>query len=514
MWRLRNLVLLLSILAVKPASAQFWVELFQSPEFLDHIKVNDSTYLEGSVRMTGLSGSGGTLMIDAEGDLYEAAAGGVSGLDSNLILFGSTAGGIEQDTDFVFTNNYLGAGIGKGIELTDDTLPYIYLEATAPWASEIGLQGNSIIRWRSSGGSSHWLMEYDDTDGSLGIHNNTSSQDFRLYGGSSVQIYSDTLVKLYDAYAGNKLEIDSNNIRFTVDSLYTTSRFVGVGTTIPEFNLDIREDGRVEVVGTGYGTAKTVFGARYANGTKASPTAITTGQDIGEFGFGGYKASAFSVSATAYMKGISTENWTDAATGTKLEFSVNPNTTTGSVAALTIDQDRNLQLERKIEEYNNAAITDGQLLIGNTGTSTFDAATITAGSGITITNGAGTITIAETNEADGTWSPSTGATANVDAVSYNSALYHRSGSIVNWAISVNIDATTAGATLTTVRFSPPVASNFGDSYDNIGSGRIVGTATTTIYSSSDSTTDEIVIGFPAGTTSAQDYHITGTYEIK
>lgn len=48
----------------------------------------------------------------------------------------------------------------------------------------------------------------------------------------------------------------------------------------------------------------------------------------------------------------------------------------------------------KITEYTNAAPTDGQLLIGGTAAGNFTAATLTAGTGITITNGNNTITIA------------------------------------------------------------------------------------------------------------------------
>lgn len=50
----------------------------------------------------------------------------------------------------------------------------------------------------------------------------------------------------------------------------------------------------------------------------------------------------------------------------------------------------------KISLYNNAAPTDGQILIGNTAGGTLDAATLTAGGDVTITNGAGTITISNT----------------------------------------------------------------------------------------------------------------------
>lgn len=47
----------------------------------------------------------------------------------------------------------------------------------------------------------------------------------------------------------------------------------------------------------------------------------------------------------------------------------------------------------RIFKYNNAAPTDGQLLIGNTAGTRFDAAALTAGAGVLVTNGAGTITL-------------------------------------------------------------------------------------------------------------------------
>jgi hypothetical protein len=47
----------------------------------------------------------------------------------------------------------------------------------------------------------------------------------------------------------------------------------------------------------------------------------------------------------------------------------------------------------KIIRYQNSTIADGEILIGNTSAGTLDKATLTAGSGVSITNGAGTVTI-------------------------------------------------------------------------------------------------------------------------
>ena len=55
----------------------------------------------------------------------------------------------------------------------------------------------------------------------------------------------------------------------------------------------------------------------------------------------------------------------------------------------------------KFSQYNGASPTDGQLLIGDAAGGVWDAATLTAGSGISITNGAGAITIAATGGGGG-----------------------------------------------------------------------------------------------------------------
>jgi hypothetical protein len=56
----------------------------------------------------------------------------------------------------------------------------------------------------------------------------------------------------------------------------------------------------------------------------------------------------------------------------------------------------------RIHTYDGSAPTDGQVLIGNGGAGNFAKATLTAGTGIAITNGAGSVTIAATGAAAST----------------------------------------------------------------------------------------------------------------
>lgn len=77
--------------------------------------------------------------------------------------------------------------------------------------------------------------------------------------------------------------------------------------------------------------------------------------------------------------------------------------TTGAWSAPTITQNSVVIGDANNEIKSTAALTNGQVVIGSTGVNPVPA-TLTAGSGITITNGAGTITIASTSVSGLTWS--------------------------------------------------------------------------------------------------------------
>ena len=94
-------------------------------------------------------------------------------------------------------------------------------------------------------------------------------------------------------------------------------------------------------------------------------------------------------------------------------------------------------------------LTNGELLIGSTGADPVGA-TITAGSGISVTNGAGTITIANTGPAAFTWSTVTGSTQAITA---------NNGYVSN-----------DGATLVTFTLPAVLSTNLGDTFIIVGLG--------------------------------------------
>lgn len=91
------------------------------------------------------------------------------------------------------------------------------------------------------------------------------------------------------------------------------------------------------------------------NGSLASPTIIGTGEIIGTVGFRGC-LTATTLAQGASIAATSTEAWVaSTASGTKLTFNVTPNTTTGAVLGMTLDQDKSLTVVGKFGCNGSAA---------------------------------------------------------------------------------------------------------------------------------------------------------------
>ena len=145
------------------------------------------------------------------------------------------------------------------------------------------------------------------------------------------------------------------------------------------------------------------------------------------------------------------------------------NTSTPS-ALLSVGSASDFQINSsgKIAKYANSSITNGQLLIGHTANGTFEKAVLTQGSGITITNGAGSVTIAaDAQYTEGTYTPTLTNTTNIAASTAYTTYYIRIGDMVHVWGEVDIDAT-AGATITEMGMSLPTVSGVGQTYHVAG----------------------------------------------
>ena len=125
----------------------------------------------------------------------------------------------------------------------------------------------------------------------------------------------------------------------------------------------------------------------------------------------GFPLGQMWIEASANLAWILTSVVANSATWTSVNSStaatVTTLTITGAAPNLTINSmtTPGILTNNNTGQVSSTALTNGQVLIGNSGSSPVPA-TLTAGAGITITNGGGTITISETGSGE-TWSSKT-----------------------------------------------------------------------------------------------------------
>lgn len=86
-----------------------------------------------------------------------------------------------------------------------------------------------------------------------------------------------------------------------------------------------------------YGADTSRISLRRANGSIASPTAITAGQSLGNINFRGHDGSAFGSGANAAITAFAAENFSASGTGTVLTFATTPVSTIGAGERMRID---------------------------------------------------------------------------------------------------------------------------------------------------------------------------------
>lgn len=144
-----------------------------------------------------------------------------------------------------------------------------------------------------------------------------------LYGGTGKPLtflYGATEIFRYNA-TGLGVGVGGNafNSPFTVSTnAAALPAFIGVTTPLAQFGAV--DSGVPRVLIDGFGN-NPVLDLRAANGTAASPSALTSGTTIGQVNFDGYNGSAY-VNVRASLTVAAAENWTTGANGTYFSFYV------------------------------------------------------------------------------------------------------------------------------------------------------------------------------------------------
>jgi fibronectin-binding autotransporter adhesin len=267
------------------------------------------------------------------------------------------------------------------------------------------------------------------TSGSITVTNTAPDQVVVLTAGTNVSItgtYPSFTINSTDQFVGTVTSV-------SVVSANGLAGTVATDTTTPAITLSTSVSGIVKGNGAAFSAA--VAGTDYVapGAITTSGLTVATARLLGRTTAGTGAAEEITVGSgltlsagtlTATGGGTGTVTSVDVSGGTTgLSFSGGPVTTSGTITMAGT-------LAVANGGTGQTSYTDGQLLIGNSTGNTLSKSTLTAGSGISITNGSGSITIASTSGG--------GSVTDVSVVSANGL----AGTVAN-------SATTPAITLST-----------------------------------------------------------------
>ena len=217
----------------------------------------------------------------------------------------------DNSSDISITNTGVGFGsAGKAITFRKD-------------ASDIGRAGifsdissNRIISTKSN-------LNTAASDGFVFYSNNTSNISNAIF--HAITNNSGTS-PLFKGTSGGTDDTDGTEVfNVTANGGGYFAGNVGIGTTSPAADLDIARDSAATLNVAGYsdtGYFRGILNLGKANGSLASPTAITNGARIGTIQFRGYDGSDFSPSANIDARAV--EDFSTTNMGTQLTFATTP----------------------------------------------------------------------------------------------------------------------------------------------------------------------------------------------
>jgi len=185
---------------------------------------------------------------------------------------------------------------------------------------------------------------------------------------------------------------------------------VGIGTTTPDSVLTINKNSAapaaitvnpyLNIVGANSDSPKLNFDAyasnnnvtfRRANGTQASPSALSSGDQIGNLSVFGYGATGYTTTNRGFVAFFADEAWTDAAQGSRITFA-----TTGVGTAAAATERMRIDSSGNVGIGTTAASSYGRLAV-MTPTSNFGffgiANSVASGGGVNIAQYYGTVKI-------------------------------------------------------------------------------------------------------------------------
>ncbi|NDE02060.1 MAG: hypothetical protein EBZ91_10015, partial [Gammaproteobacteria bacterium] len=289
------------------------------------------------------------------------------------------------------TSGYVGLAPAAAAGSTTYTLP----SADGSNGQVLSTNGSGTLSWTSAGAGSgdvvgpasatdEALARFDLTTGKLIQNSNATLTD-----AGALTLTNGAVINEAGADSDTRIEGDTDANLLFVDA--STDR-IGVGTSSPGSKFDVK--GTLRLSGSSSGYVGIAPAAAAGSTTYTLPSADgTNGEVLATNGSGTLSWTSRGVGTVTSVAGTGTVN------GLTLGGVI---TSSGSLSlgGTLTGVDLTTAVTGTLPVGNGGTgqttYTDGQLLIGNSTGNTLAKSTLTAGSGISITNGSGTITIAAT----------------------------------------------------------------------------------------------------------------------
>lgn len=377
-----------------------------APQFVNDYR---STYLDQQYLNTGLNLSDLTNAGTARTNL------GFTAVTAGYVLLGDGSTTFTSDTNLFYdtANDRLGIGIGAsptanlhvvgtGIITTSVTVPIVYgsssasgtltLQSTSnatrgsvllPDVTRVGGSSNTTsalsVRQNSDAVAASGIS-MQSTDGTRSLHINLqNNRDWYINDATTYYLnWSQANSSLYSGQTGGRFAIEKNFSDTTTDvtTPVISAAAIGVVNTSATANnySGFYFKGNVAANSPGAG----IVSVNVAHGASASATLAFLTRNAGTYARRMNIANDGVITMDAYTAGVA-------------KFSA-----AGVISSGQVDLTTNVTGVLPVANggTGQSSYTDGQLLIGNTTGNTLTKATLTAGAGISITNGSGSITIA------------------------------------------------------------------------------------------------------------------------
>ena len=416
---------------------------------------NTATISAGATGLTFTAGATDTVTLSGTLDVDNGGTGQTTYTDGQLLIGNSTGNTLAKSTLTAGTGITITNGAGaititadnNGTVTSVDTANSTFisgsggpitgagsltysLSATGTPDATTFLRGDNT--WASPAGSFTF-----DVEGSSGTTETISSGDTLIIaqgtGISSVASNPDTITitntGVTSNVAGTGISVSGATGAVTIANTGVTSIVAGTNISVSgatgavTINSSDQFTGTVTSVATSSGTFVDVTGG----------TITTTGTITGDLSATG------TPSATTFLRGDNTWSTPAGSGGTVTSIDVSGGTTGLTTSGGPITGTGTITLAGTLDVDNGGtgqtSYTDGQLLIGNSTGNTLSKSTLTAGTGISITNAAGGITITNTSGGGSTTFDITGDGAATQTISNGDTFTLAGGTGLTSAVS-------------------------------------------------------------------------------